>query len=377
MSRSTSALALGIALVSAAALPVDAQNPFRAVRMGEPIAGSLTTQDPKLGDRGAFHAYQLEAQEGTRYIITMRSGEVDAVVWVARMVGGLTDKLMEDDDAGGGTDARLRFRAPAAGTYIIVAQSLAADATGAYELNVEEAPPPAPVVATAITAGQGKEGVIDERSPLLEDQNPAVPYQLYTFTGRGERMRVTVRSGAFDAMVRVTKMNGAAEEEVASDDDSGGGTDAMVTFTSNGSYRIYARPLEANSTGAFTVTLSALPVVKITSRPMTIGQTASGMIENTDPELDSGPFFHQYAVNAEPGERLRITLRSPTFDAMVTWGRLVGTGLEDVTTDDDSAGGTDAQLDVTVPRNGTFVIRVHPLGRGETGAYTLLVERQR
>jgi hypothetical protein len=363
----------GLALAASAA-PLEAQHRF--MRLGMPIAGSLTAQDPKILERGPFHTYRLDARAGDRYIITMNSGDFDAYVWVAKTVGGLTETLASDDDGGGDTNARLRFRATESGTYYIVAQSLSSDGTGAYELKVEIAPPAAPVVATPINVGALREGTISDTSPILEDESPAMPYQLYTFTGRGERVRVTVRSGAFDAYVKVTKVVSGVEEEVASDDDSGGGTDAMVTFTASGEYRIYARPLDASSTGEFTIALNELPVVKVTSRPIAVGQTASGMIGTADPETDGGQYFHQYTVNAQPGERLRITLRSSDFDAMVSWGRLTGSAFEDAVTDDDGAGGTDSQLDVTVARDGSYVIRVHALGARETGTYTLTVSRR-
>jgi hypothetical protein len=371
--RGFPSLIAGLVLVTGATA-LEAQH--RPIRMGEVMSGSLTSQDPKIQERGPFHTYRLDAKAGDRFIISMNSGDVDAYLWVARMVGGLTDAVVSDDDGGGGTNARLRFRATEAGTYYVVAQSLNSEATGAYDLKVEVAPPPAPVVAMPLTAGQVREGTINDASPLLEEESPAIPYQLYTFTGRGERVRIAVRSGAFDAYVKVTKVGPNGEEEVASDDDSGGGTDAQVTFTANGDHRIYARPLDASSTGAFTIGLTVMPVVKITSRPIALGQTVSGTIESADPETDGGQYFHQYAVTAQPGERIRITLRSSTFDAYLTWGRLVGNALEGTTTDDDSAGGTDSQLDVIVPREGTYVIRVHSLGARETGAYQLSVDRQ-
>lgn len=371
--RGVLAAVAGFAL-AAGATPLEAQH--RPIRLGEAVAGSLTAQDPKIQERGPFHTYRLDAKAGDRFIITMNSGDVDAYLWVAKSVGGLTETLASDDDGGGDTNARLRFRAPEAGTYFVVAQSLASDGAGAYELKVELAPPLAPVVATILTVGQVREGMISETSPLLEDENPALPYQLYSFTGRGERVRVTVRSGAFDAYVMVKKVVSGAEQEVARDDDGGGGTDAMVTFTANGEYRIYARPLEVSSTGAFTIALNELPVVKVSSRPIAVGQTVSGTIETTDPETDAGQLFHQYTVNAQPGERIRITLRSSAFDAMASWGRLTGSAFDDAFTDDDGAGGTDSQLDVTVPRDGTYVIRVHALGARETGAYTLTVDRR-
>ncbi len=50
------------------------------------------------------------------------------------------------------------------------------------------------------------------------------------------------------------------------------------------------------------------------------------------------------------------------------------TAIEVVDTDDDGAGGTDAQLIVTVGPSGTYVIRANSLQAGQMGAYTLEVE---
>ena len=159
--------AMVAATVCAMASRADGQEGMRPLRVGEPVSGTLTAQDPRFSSRGPFQAYRLEAKVGTRYVITLSSTAFDAYAWVARSVGGLTEELAADDDGAGGTDARLRFRAPAAGSYVIVAQSLEASALGAYVLRVDEVPPSAPAVAVALTLGQAREGMLDERSPVL------------------------------------------------------------------------------------------------------------------------------------------------------------------------------------------------------------------
>jgi hypothetical protein len=348
----------------------------RVVRVGQAATGTLSAQDPTYGSRGGFHAYRFEAKAGTRYQVTMKSSDVDAYLWVAKLVGGVTEEIAADDDGAGDTDARLRFRAATAGTYMIVAQSLEVAAVGAYEVRVEELSPTAPPTAVALKIGEAKEGVLDDRSAMLEEGRTEVPYQLYTFSGNGQRVRVAVRSGAFDASMRVTRVTAAGEEEVGTDDDSGGGTDAQMVFIANGDYRIYAKPLEAGKSGSFTVSISEMVVRPVATKPLTIGQMVEASIESTDPELDDGRNFHQYAFTARPGERLVITMRSSAFDAFLDWGSVSPGGFESSSTDDDSAGDTDARLEVVMPADGTYVIRVYGLEKGKLGAYSLMVERR-
>lgn len=345
----------------------------RAIRLGTPMAGTLSASDPSFEERGAFHVYRLEAAAGARFNITLRSDDFDAYLWVARSVSGLTESIVSDDDSGGDTDSRLRFRAPAAGTYLVVAQALAKDTHGTYTLLVEEAPPPAPVVAVALTLGQTVEGSITDASPLLEDESPALPYQLYTYQGRGERVRITMRSGGFDAFLKVTRMDGGTEREVATDDDSGGGTDASLAVVADGLLRIYARPLGASASGSFSISLVEAPMATIISRTVTVGQTIAGTITADDPEMDNGANFHQYAVTGRAGSRVRVIFRSDAFDAMLTASR-PGPEFAAGETDDDSGGGTDAQLDLTLPESGMLLVRVHPLSAGGLGAYRLSVE---
>lgn len=243
-----------------------AQESSRALRLGQLVHDQLTARDPKLGERGALHVYRLEAKAGTRYTVTMRSEDVDAYVWVARTVAGLTDLIASDDDGAGETDAKLTFRAREAGSYVIVAQSLDAEELGAYSLVAEEAPPSPPVTTTPVNVGQIVEGAVDADGPTFEDGDETVPYRAYALTGRGARVRVTVRSGAFDAKVKVVRITATGEELVSEDDDGAGGTDAEVIFAVNGSYRIYVRPLRERDAGAFTLAVMDAGVAPATPR---------------------------------------------------------------------------------------------------------------
>jgi hypothetical protein len=348
---------------------------LRPIRLGQLVEATLASTDPKIESRGPFHTYRFVAKADTRYIITMRSESVDAYVWVARAVGPLTENLDSDDDSGGDTDARLRFRATEAGTYIIVAQSLSENGAGAYTLMLEEAPAPQPAVARSITVGETLTGTIDESSPLLEEMDD-IPYALFSLSARGgKRIRITLTADDFDAYLSVLRVTSGGEEEVASNDDSGGGTNARVTFAADGEYKIIARPLGAGGAGPYSIAVSEAPASVVITRAIRVGDTAEGEITDSDPEMDEGPYYHQFEIQAQEGDRVRITLRSESFDSFLRWGRAGEEGFEELGSDDDSGGNVDSMLEITVPASGKYLIRVSPLGAGQTGSYRLLVER--
>lgn len=248
---------LGLLAVSGAV--VGAQAPARTIAVGATVEGRLGRTDPVVMGRGAFHAYRFEAAAGGRYRLTMRSADVDAYVWVAQTVGELTDQVVSDDDGGGDTDAQLLFRPTRAGTYLIVAQSLDPEETGSYTLAVESVPVPAPVAGPPLVLGQPREGALVTEGPEMDDGDETVVYAAYTLTGRGERVRVTVRSGVFDAMLRVMRVGPRGETLVTSDDDTGGGTDAEVTFVADGTFRVYVRAVDPRDHGGFVIVAAPAP----------------------------------------------------------------------------------------------------------------------
>lgn len=231
----------------------------------------------------------------------------------------------------------------------------------------------APVIARPLAVGQSLAGTITETSARLEQSNPVVRYELYTLSGRGERVRVMLRTEEFTGTVMVAKVTASGEEEVAMDYGAGA---AVVTFVADGQYRIYAGPINATSTGAYTISAESAPVVSIVPRRIAVGQTVSGTLAAADPTTDRGEYFHQYTITAPPGENLRVVLTSRRFDAFLAWGRVAGAALEDVSTDDDGFGDTDAQLNVVMPSEGVYVIRVISRGVREVGPYDIKVERR-
>jgi len=368
--------ALGVAQAPLAAQASRAANApaqgLRPIRFGQDVAGTLAASDPALSGRGPFHAYRFTARADKRYVITMTAPDFDALVSVMREVGGLTDQIASDDDGAGGTDARLRFRPPAAGSYIVVAQALSEDSRGSYTLRIDETDPPVAPKAREISVGQSLQGSISNESSV--DDEEGFPFDLYALSGSGQRVRIVMRSGEFDTFLKLTKVTDAGEEEVATDDDGAGGTDSRITVLLDGRYRLYARPLSNSDRGGYTLSVEEAVPVAVVQRPIRAGQTVEGELSSGDPELDEGGYFHEYVIDASAGDELRITLRSGEFDSFLRWGTKAGDAFTEISSDDDGGGELDSQLTARVTTSGRYVIRVSSLGSGSVGPYTLSVE---
>lgn len=133
------------------------------------------------------------------------------------------------------------------------------------------------------------------------------------------------------------------------------------------------RPVRTVVLAAGLLALSALSLqAQATLRP---GSTARGELKAGDLKLDDDTWADLWRFTGERGQTARVTLRSGDFDAYLVVGYYDENGeFVDLDSDDDGAGGTDSQVEVTLPRDGEYVARANTLSEGETGDYTLDLE---
>jgi hypothetical protein len=368
----------GVALVLAAVLTgtlgtASAQEPTE-IAIGSAVSGTLTSSDPVLLDRGPARVYSFRAEEGQLLVAVLRSGAFDAYLTLMRTVSGVTDVVDYDDDSGGGSDSRLRFRVPATGVYYLVAQAYS-EGEGGYSLTLDVAPPARPAPPQPIRVGENLAGTLTSDGPILFEGSADVFYHLYTFQARaGEQLVVALESSAFDAFLAFGPMVGDNVEVTDTDDDGGGGTNARlrVSIPRDGTYGIHARPLHSGETGSYTISLREATVVP--PRPLGSNQTVQADLGDGDPDEDQ-KFYDEWLYRAAAGETLRIWLRSDDFDAYLSLGRMVGGVYQELDWNDDGEDmGTDSYLELTLPEAGEYVIRATTFGSGSTGRYTLRVE---
>lgn len=220
--------------------------------------------------------------------------------------------------------------------------------------------------AVTLTPGQRRTGQLQRGDAVMNDGSL---FDIYTYDARaGERLTLTMRSNDFDTYLNVARMNGGEVEPIVRDDDSGGGTDSRAEFTvdRDGPIYIVANALEEGESGSYTIELSAAGG----SERIAVGQTRTGALARTDPQLADSSYYDTYSYQGRQGERLTISMSSSAFDTYLSIGQVVDGRYREVGNNDDGDG-TNSVLEITLPAAGTYQIRANSFLKGQTGAYTL------
>jgi hypothetical protein len=251
---------LGTAVVLAGCGGGGGVAPVRSGTIAMPgeVTGTLTRRDQRLTDNTFYQAWSFYGTAGQNVQIDVISGDFDAY---AILMGPGGNEVARDDDAGGGTNARIRVALPASGTYRILANAYRQGQTGRYTVRLSGGS--VPVVSAGgggsmagtvgqILRGQVVQGRLTASDARLSDNTF---FQAWTYYGQaGEMITLDVMSTQFDAYAVIQDMNGTA---LARDDDSGGNLNARITFTLpyTGAFRVIANTLRQGATGAYTLSV--------------------------------------------------------------------------------------------------------------------------
>ena len=362
-----------------AALPAAAQ-PSLTIAPGRTVQGSLSADDPTAFDQGHFRAYVFRANAGDRFEATMESSEFDTYLRVGRSLGVVLDPIQEDDDAGGGTDSRLRFTASAAGTYVLVAQGFSNDDLGDFTLTLTPLPPPTTGQTVAIRIGQTVNGDLAD-TDNVEDVRE-VFWDDYSFQGRaGQRLSITMESEDFDTYLRLGRMGDGGFEELALDDDGADdeSTNSLLRYTlrEDGEYLVRATAF-GEGTGPYRLTMSERPAISRQRTTLRSGEEVEGRLDEDDGALEEdGSYYEDWLYQGHAGEHLTSRMESTDFDTYLAIGQLRGGEFEEIASMDDGDDGTNSLLEIELPEAGEYVIRANTFGSGEMGDYTIRVESSR
>ena len=347
---------------------------------GQTVAGSLDSSDPRLADESFYDIYYYDGSVGDHLLITMTSSDFDTYLSWGQGEGTSFEATDRDDDGGGNTNSQLEVMLGQSGRYAIRANSFTGGETGAYTLSIESLGGSTPGLPS-IAIGQTVTSRLDANDQVRSDDSL---FEVYVYQGQvGEQVLVTMRSAEFDTFLETGRLVGDRFESDASDDDSGGGTDSQIlaTVPGSGTLAILANTYVAGLSGQFSLTLESLsgagpgPANSLGLPTAAPGSSVNGTLSSTDPMLADSSFYDHVVYAGSPGDHVRVTLSSSDFDAYLGWGRIEETTFTGEVYDDDGAGGTDAQLEVTVDGTGIFAMLINSYTPGQTGAYTLTVER--
>jgi hypothetical protein len=346
-----------------------------AVAIGGAVSGDLAATDGHRDDR-LTDCYRLPLKEGDSVQIDLVASQFDPFLDVFAPGGG-DSPLKENDDApGGGHNARLNFRAAAAGDYLLRAQGLSGG-TGSYVLSVtrrEIAPPPP---SLPLAAGREIQGHLDDKSPKTDDGHP---YSLYGFQGQaGSRIRIDMTSETLDSVVELKREDGG--DFSATNDDGGEGRNSRlwVVLPASGRYTVQARSL-GDEAGDYVLKLTEYGPAGPPPAPTELrrGGPIQGRLSFEDSGLQAGTdesgaityFYRIYALPMRAGETVTVDLKASDFDPVLDAGVMSPLGFASARTNDDSDG-TNARLVLTPTESGTIYLRARSLNAEKLGDFTL------
>ncbi len=253
------------------------------VQVGQSVAGNLSSSDPELpGDSTYYQRWILPVTANQAFTVDLESNDFDAYVILTR---GRGEKLVENDDGGGGCNSRLVYTATDDHPLRIVVNTASRPPrqTGKFTLRVSDGesptepkgncrfsrpaatgaampnrPAPAPSAGHAIGVGQTQQGSLTSDDVVMRRDSTYV--QAWTIQGRaGQTVTIDLESDDFDAYVFL-RGPGIPEDQALQDDDSGGNCNARLTasFPQAGEYEIVVNSAGAKyATGTFTVSVTA------------------------------------------------------------------------------------------------------------------------
>lgn len=296
------------------------------------------------GSDGAYEdSYQVRVEEGMTVEVVCRSDAVDTYI-VAVLPNG---ERIENDDYEQ-FNAGFSRRIDTTGTLRFTVSPLFSEEVGDYEIVVSELGE-----ARAIALGESV-------SETFGKQAGGRSADRYQYAGRaGETIIIDLESDDFDSYLEVTSSDG----QMFSNDDGGEMFNSRLSyhFERDEMVTITASSLDGGETGSYTLTVS--------EGAGSVAAEYRGSLDISDSRAYDGTIYDEYEYTGRAGASIAVMASSSDFDTVVYVSNPDGSNLG---RDDDGGGGTNSNLNVTLPESGTYKIYVVSLFE-EYGSYDLTI----
>jgi serine protease Do len=202
-------------------------------------------------DNSFFDLYTFEGRAGQRIQIEMASPEIDSFLILIDPNG---NEVAQDDDSGGGSNARIVATLPADGSYLLMANSYQAGQAGTYSLHAQ-----ASGASTGNSANQGRfilrqAGILGPGASVLPTDGSL--FRIHTFEGRaGQSVTINLASPDFDTYLALLDPNAQVigENDVLSQSDRT--STLAVTLPRTGVYRVIVNARDRRGRGRYILTI--------------------------------------------------------------------------------------------------------------------------
>ncbi|MCC1491466.1 pre-peptidase C-terminal domain-containing protein [Cognatishimia sp. F0-27] len=352
-------------------------------------AGAVTPASPAMGtieEAGDQDWFELAVQAGRTYVIDLEGAATNGGTLPDPYIRGVFDAAGAEipgnvnDDGGEGLNSQVSFTASSSGSVFVSAGSFGA-ATGTYTLSVSDQGetddfPEDRATSGRVAPGGSAQGEIEDASDVDWFAIDLVAGTSYTVSLEGS---ATSQGTLDDPFLRGLFAADGSETGAVIDDDSGEGRNSEVTFVAGGTGTFYiAAGAYGSATGTYT-----LSVVDNGGADDFAGDTSSnGMIPDNGVvtgEIETAGDEDWFAFTARAGGVYEISLQG-SFSGAGSLSDPVLNGVYDASGtllpasgDDDSAGGLESFVELTIPTAGTYFISAGAFAT-DTGTYTLVVE---
>jgi len=333
-------------------------------RSVEVIRGRLEPDGETLDDGSLYAAHTLVGKAGDQWTLLLRSDAFDPFLMVYETSEEKAVELARDDDSGSDTDASLVVTLPHDGHFSVLANSYDSGSFGDYEIVLMRARDEKPKL--------GEEQVfraeLTDGGDTMDDESF---YNMHIVPAQaGEALDITLASAAFDAYLFLLDPDG---DVLFEDDDSAQGTNARGSFIVpiTGNYTAIVNTVEPESVGPYSLVVRRGTPDEIMASEVGIEKFTGELTSDSEMMADDSR-FESHVVSGAAGETLNLTLTSPVFDVYLFVFDSDGNVLAE---DDDSAGGTDAKLTVTLPADGDYLVVANSVGNDALGPYTIDLRR--
>lgn len=225
-------------------------NGLPVLEAGLVYRGTIAPGDDVVSPGQYSDSYVFEGRRDQRLTLTMRSSDVDATLAINNASGF---RLYNDDGPNLGTSAQISTVLPADGLYTITASTYS-PSVGEYTIEVAaEAGSPLTSAAGGPTSeGQTASGSLSATDDRFDPERYADRYSLDG--RRGERVRITARSRAFDTRL---VLRGPNNFEASNDDGPNMGTNSQLdaTLPADGPYQLLITSFGPGMTGDYTINM--------------------------------------------------------------------------------------------------------------------------
>ena len=221
---------------------------------GQPVAGKLGPGSLTLrADSSFFDIYTFNGRVGQRVTLEMSSREIDPVLILLNPRG---KELAQDNNGGGGNNARIVATLPATGRYTVIANASQAGESGAYSLRA--------FAGEAAGAGldPGPQGTMNVTiQSVLGPGASVLPsdgslYRMTSFTGRaGQTVTITLESPDFDTYLVLVSPDGKVFKENNNATNNTTNSAITATLPSSGVYRVIVNASDRDGRGQYTLTI--------------------------------------------------------------------------------------------------------------------------